>query len=278
MDKVKENKVDYNFDVSKIVSYLKEYKKDLPNLYTRKINIEKLVDLDVIDKIKLINLNKKTPYNREIDLKKIIENKLNLYKKDNKLKFNTLCQWIIKDWGRISSAKDKSNQDLIENFWINNENISFERIASSSKLYSFMDPKNYVIYDSRVAFSINWIIFIQNAGDFYFPIPSGRNSKMKAFDMNVLIRLKYINKYKTKKICDIHNNSDNNLKSIDDTIFIQKNKSYMELNDLIKKINSELWDDKRKKNLFFTEMLLFSIADSEVFNDIIEKIRLKNMT
>ena len=40
--------------------------------HTRKINIEKLVDLDVIDKIKLINLNKKTPYNREIDLKKII--------------------------------------------------------------------------------------------------------------------------------------------------------------------------------------------------------------
>lgn len=55
--------------------------------------------------------------------------------------------------------------------------------------------------------------------------------------------------------------------------------AYFELKTLIKTINKSLWkgDLEKGQNLYYTEMLLFSIADREVFMDITTryKIRLK---
>ena len=53
-------------------------------------------------------------------------------------------------------------------------------------------------------------------------------------------------------------------------IFINKKDAYTQLNDLIKQISKQLWkgDKHKEENLYYTEMLLFSIADREVFRDI----------
>ena len=108
---------------------------------------------------------------------------------NDKEKFNKLCLWIVKDWGGIKTGSVSAIKELVENF-LNSEKPQYKRIASTSKVGAFMYPEKFLIYDSRVAYSLNWIILSEGAGNYFFPIPSGRNSKMMAFDMDVLIRLK----------------------------------------------------------------------------------------
>lgn len=178
--------------------------------------------------------------------------------------------WIIKDWGGILTANDNDTVNLISNF-LKQDNPDFKRIASSSKVGAYLYPEQNIIYDSRVAYSLNWIILSKNAGKKYFPIPEGRNSKMSAFDLNVLIRLKKIANYQPNNISDLDNRLF--IKNLDKHLFIDKKIAYSELNKLVKEINKKLWqgDTEKENNLYFTDMLLFSIADREVFIDITKR-------
>jgi len=191
--------MDLAFDIDKIVKYLKKYKEDLPSLYKWNTNIDKLVELETLTNNQVNEINALSAYEKELQLKKIVGQKLNDTFISKEELFNKLCLWVVKDWGGITSASDIDTISLINNF-LNQDKPNFNRIASSSKIGAFMFPERNVIYDSRVAYSINWIILSQNAGQKFFPIPEGRNSKMSAFDMNVLIRLKNISYYKPADI------------------------------------------------------------------------------
>ncbi|TAE41523.1 MAG: hypothetical protein EAY66_01370, partial [Sphingobacteriales bacterium] len=175
--------------------------------------------------------------------------------------------WVIKDWGGILTANDNDTINLITNF-LNQDKPDFKRIASSSKVGAYLFPEKNIIYDSRVAYSLNWIILSENAGQKYFPIPEGRNSKMSAFDLNVLIRLKNISFYQPNSISVLDNKLF--IKNSDKQIFIDKKIAYSELNKLVIEVNQKLWQGnyEKQRNLYFTEMLLFSIADREIFTDI----------
>ena len=186
--------MEYNFEIEKIVNYLKQFKDNLPSLYTWKAKIDKLVELGVLEPNEIDKLNKLNSYDREIILKNRVNIKIHDSYKNDKENFDKLCLWIIKDWGGILTAKDKGTIELISTF-LNNKTHSYKRIASASKVGAYMYPEKYIIYDSRVAYSLNWIILSENAGNIFFPIPSGRNSKMVAFDMNVLIRMKNVLHY-----------------------------------------------------------------------------------
>ena len=255
------------FDIEKIVKYLDRYKSDLPKLYNWKVQIDKLVELKTLTIEQAEEINKLSPYKKELQLKKIVGQKLNDTLKSNKELFNKLALWVIKDWGGITSAKDKDTIKLVDDF-LQQDKPDFNRIASSSKVGAYLYPDKNVIYDSRVAYSLNWIILSENAGRKFFPIPEGRNSKMSAFDINVLIRLKNISVYNIKDL-----DQKQFINNADKQIFIDKKDAYFELNNLVKQINQLLWKGEKEKeqNLCFTEMLLFSIADREVFMDIITK-------
>lgn len=255
------------FDIDKIVKHLERYKYDLPNLYNWNAKIDRLVDLDTLSKEQVKEINSLSFYEKELQLKKIVGLKLNQSFESNRELFEKLCLWIVKDWGGITTASDNDTISLI-NAFLKQENPDFNRIASSSKVGAYMFPEKNVIYDSRVAYSLNWIILSQNAGQKYFPIPEGRNSKMSAFDLNVLIRLKHISNYTPREISDLDHKLF--IKQSDKKIFIDKKDAYLELNSLVKQINQSLWkgDKEKEKNLYFTEMLLFSIADREVFMEI----------
>ncbi len=142
---------------------------------------------------------------------------------------------------------------------IEKNNLDFDRIASTSKILSFYKPSENVIYDSRVAFSLNSLLFLENASDLYFPIPAGTNSKMNVFNIEVLIRLKHkIPEYKRKK------DSKKKVKLIsnaDKKLFISPNQAYLKMRDVIKEINSIVYqDDKNKVDYpYNTEMLLFGV-------------------
>jgi len=262
----------YTFDLDKIVEFLKQYKDDLHKLYTWNAKIDRLVDLKILNEIEFKELSQKVSFEREIILKHKINTKLNEFYKKDKKQFDDLCLWIIKDWGGILTAKDSNTIKLINEF-LKSEKHSYKRIASSSKVGAYMYPDKYIIYDSRVAYSLNWIILSKNAGDYFFPIPSGRNSKMMAFDMNVLIRLKNIDHYSPNDIVEMDKKQYVSQK--DKFQYIPESEAYSQLNTLIKEISLRLWDDeKAKKMLYYTEMLLFSIADREIYMDITKKLTL----
>lgn len=260
----------YRFDIDKIVHFLEKYKNDLPKLYNWNARIEKLVELETLTELQIEALNSLSPYQKEIQLKKIVGQKLNESLQSNSELFDKLCLWVIKDWGGITTAKDIDTIVLIKDF-LRKDKPNFKRIASSSKVGAYLYPNKNVIYDSRVAYSLNWIILSENASQKYFPIPEGRNSKMSAFDLNVLIRLKNISNY---HITDVkHLDHRLFIKKADDKIYIDKKEAYFQLNHLIKEINQRLWkgDKEKEENLYYTEMLLFSIADREIFMDITKK-------
>lgn len=215
------------------------------------------------------DLNKKTAYEKELILKRTINEKLVGYEKTNLDSFNSLALWIIKEWGGIKAAKDSSTLELVEDFF-SQKKPKFKRIASSSKVGAYMYPEKNIIYDSRVAYSLNWIILSEQAGSKFFPIPEGRNSKMLALDMNVLIRLKNIQTYKIKNKKDLLHRQYINKK--DTGIYVSKDEAYFELIKIIKKINQKLWKGEKAKMLYYTEMLLFSIAGKEIFDDITRSV------
>lgn len=259
-----------NFDVEKIVKHLDRYKSELPILYKWNAKIERLVELETLTEKQVIEINASTGYEKEIQLKKIIGKKLNETLNSNSDLFDKLCLWVIKDWGGITTARDSDTIRLLKDF-LKQEKPNFNRIASFSKVGAYLCPDKNIIYDSRVAYSLNWIILSENAGDQYFPIPEGRNAKMSAFDMNVLIRLKHISNYSPKDIS--HLDHRRFISNADKKIYINKKDAYFELSKLVKEIHQKLWQDDKEKegNLYYTEMLLFSIADRELYKDITER-------
>ncbi len=262
------------FDLEKIVNYLQKHKTNLSTLYKWEVKakiISKLKEI-IADELQIADsLNK---YEKELIIKKIVGKKLNESLESNSELFDKLCLWIIKDWGGITSTNDKETLNLIKKF-LNSDKPGFDRIASTSKVGSYLFPHKNIIYDSRVAYSLNWIILSQNAGQYFFPIPEGRNSKMSAFDLNVLIRLKNIANYHTENI--EHLDHKLYINNADKKLFINKKQAYYELNNLIKSISQKLWegDEEKQQNLYYTEMLLFSIADREIFLDITTQYGIK---
>lgn len=75
--------------------------------------------------------------------------------------------------GGILTANDDNTVKVIEAF-LKSKKPSYKRIASASEIDSFMCLDNNVIYDSRVAYSINWIHLFQTNNIHFFPIPNGR--------------------------------------------------------------------------------------------------------
>lgn len=91
------------------------------------------MNIGVITQAELYNLNGKTSYDREIVLKKKVNLKLHEYLESNKILFDKLCLWIIKDWGGILTAKDSDTLELINDF-LKSDKPNYKRIASASKV------------------------------------------------------------------------------------------------------------------------------------------------
>lgn len=261
----------YHFDVSKLVTSLKKYSNELEKLYNWKSNSDELINLGLITSEKLDELNSNNSvFSKEIYIKKVVKDALHLFYKEDKKQFKKLSMWVIVQWGGIRAANEAVTLPLIYEF-IENDKKPFDRIASYSKVASFMYPKECIIYDARVAYSLNWLLLSQKAGKVFFPIPKGRNSKMNAFDMDVLIRISNIEQYSIDSITDIDKKFISNR---DKSLYIPKEDAYYQMNKLVKAINDQLWNGN-KDELYYTEMLLFSIADTYITQDIINKVSIE---
>lgn len=265
------NNMDTREAVKDIVAYLSKYKNDLPKLYNWEFSIDKLDFISESDRDKLEAIPMGNNYEREVTLKSILPKYLDL----NNSAYKKAIDWIIQEWGGIKTG---SKISLEQYHTLENcrelASLPLDRIASFSKPAAFMSPEKCIIYDSRVAYSLNWILLSTGVKHKFFPIPEGRNSKMIAFDMNVLIHLAHKQNY-----ISANPTEENKLfiSQRDKKIYIDKSRAYYELNNLIKEVSQELWkgDSEKQKNLFYTEMLLFSIADTHIIQDIIKRTTLQ---
>lgn len=201
---------------------------------------------------------------KDIFLKFILNEMLN--QKDDK----EIHRWIVKDWGGIKTHKDfKTLQESMKNY-------SFDRISSWSKIVSFQNISDYVIYDSRVIYSLNWMIFRfnkkYNKTEKYFFQPSGRNKLLTLLPVDSIINFENI------KFLDVDGKGDR----IFGDIYFSKSECYLKMCELTKNLNKLIFKDieiqikdmniKVKEYPFFMEMLLFQIADDIIFDDIKQSI------
>ncbi len=204
--------------------------------------------------------NQKNAFEQNVKLKWILKEKYISTPNSTNIDF-----WIINSWGGIRGFKENSkNIDKIQIFkkQLDKKKLSldtFSTISSLSKLSSFMDPDNFVIYDSRVIYTLNWLILnCENQNGFnekYFPMPSGRNKIITDFDMNTIINISHLDIYKNKK-----------------DLYRSQQLAYFDFCDFVKYTTKVIYGENAKP--FQLEMLLFTIADNEIFKELKENLKI----
>ncbi len=205
-------------------------------------------------------LSEKSLFDKNVRLKWILKEKYEKTTNSDSLDF-----WIINKWGGIRGFKPNDrNKKKVKTF--RNQLLkrrlsldSFSTISSLSKISSFIDPNNFVIYDSRVIYTLNWLILTcENQKIFrelYFPMPSGRNKIISDFDMNTILNLYHISEY-----------------SQENSIFVNQQQAYFDYCDFVKKATIEVFGSNSKP--YELEMLLFTLADKEIFEELKEKVKI----
>lgn len=141
----------------------------------------------------------------------------------------------------IASVKQPSAEQSTDQ--VKEMRISGDYISSRSKVLSFLNPEEYVICDSRVIFSLNWLLFITRTKTrtkeqfVQFSKLEPRNKTCKAYSLSYLLE-----KYNLQPA--------------------EEKTQYKEFIEVIKALTDEL--KKKQGNaweIYCTEMLLFQIAD-----------------
>ena len=235
--------------------------------FSNQIDLKERFDLnfDINDKIfssketeKLSTDN--NPFEQNVRLKWILSEKYKTNTEQNFIDF-----WIVNNWGGIRGFKpNERNVEKVRRFkkQLEKRKLSldcFSTISSLSKISSFIDPKNFVIYDSRVIYTLNWLILTcENQNGFkkkYFPMPSGRNKIIANFDMNTIVNISHISEY-------VENTE----------LYVSQQNAYFQFCDFIK-TNTELIYGENSKP-YELEMLLFTLADKEIFEELKERIKI----
>lgn len=195
----------------------------------------------------------------------VLKFKLTEYFQQNHSDIDELHFWIINQWGGIKNFKNTDqNRNKIKAFKdeVRNGRLkrsTFSTISSLSKLSSFWDCKNYVIYDSRVIYSLNWLILKLAKKKRYFTTPAGRSAIIANYNIDTVIRLfhKDINQ--------------------DEDLYYSYKEAYHRYCYLMRDWSLKIWNDnypERQQHPFYLEMLLFLIADKEVFEDMKKSVNI----
>jgi len=239
--------------IQKLISYKKQI--ELRDRFNKPFHFDTNI-LTVKDKK---TLNETTNgFDRTLLLKELIKERGKGIYNNTELNF-----WIINRWGGIKAYKQTTkNIQKISTFekQLSKRKLTkdtFGTISSLSKIPSFIDPDNYVIYDSRVIFALNWLILTTDSSDLkFFPMPTGRNKVLVDFDMNTIIHLTHLKEYQNKE-----------------PLFKDYQVAYFDFCDLMKNLSVEAFGLNAKPYLL--ELLLFTISDTEIFAELKEMMTVK---
>ena len=80
-----------SFDTDKFANYLNRFKSQLPFLYNWNAKIDRLAELETLSENQVKEINALSPYEKELQLKKIVGQKLN-----DTLKSNPVLEPVFK--------------------------------------------------------------------------------------------------------------------------------------------------------------------------------------
>lgn len=128
-------------------------------------------------------------FDQQLALKRIVSERLS-----GEFSHSDTNGWIVNTWGRISNFDAKRNiiingteknrvewyKDALESGHLDNNLI--RSISSLSKISSFIKPREYFVYDSRVAVALNWLIYrcydeLSDDCRKFFWMPQSRNKR-----------------------------------------------------------------------------------------------------
>lgn len=251
--------VNNNYIVKNVIDKLKEYSKQIDLKERFDFNFD--IDDNIFSSNETERLSTdKNSFDQNVRLKWILSKKYKTNKEQKYLDF-----WIVNNWGGIRGFKaNERNIEKIQRFkkQIGKRKLSldcFSTISSLSKISSFIDPENFVIYDSRVIYTLNWLILTcENHNGFiekYFPMPNGRNKIIKDFDMNTIVNISHFSEYIKKR-----------------ELYVTQQNAYFEFCDFIKTNTKLIYGEESKP--YELEMLLFTLADKEIFNELKNRIKI----
>lgn len=211
------------------------------------INIESLessYNWPVPIEYKDINLRN---YDNNLKFKSEIKCKLEKFlSENNNFELFKLASLIVKDWGGIRGNKESTLKKYLDRILKNNEYFPFQGVASYSKIYAFLNPDIYAIYDARVASCLNAIQVNAGISDgVYFNTPSGRNN----ITGNVKTKKGFTFDSRYKK---------ESLKKVG-WVTLKHDETYDIYLDTLRKCAKEL----NNVSIAKIEMLLFSLAEQE---------------
>lgn len=242
-----------------IAQYLVPFKDDLQKHYSWPFDVN-------IPKSKFgFNFTGKNMFANTLQLKSQLQNAAIRARDNEELKL--LADYFIKEWGGHKNNFDILNliethkkisfsRDVPSNF-----DFEFKNISEWSKWLCIVCPAWAVIYDARVIYSINAINYLTGSKYKIFPMPEIRNQKINFLDISTLIlndRLSSTDSADPRFATDYH--------------FVDKKIAYVQYADLIKKVGSQLYG-KRSAGHIDAEMLLFSLADRQIFEDVFLKVK-----
>lgn len=210
-------------------------------------------------------------YQKTIRLKEEVATQMNNADSDKEIQ--RLVTYFIKEWGGIRMYKRAS--DDIKNYknlagtgMLPDQKFPFNGVASWSKYLSLICPDWACIYDSRVAYSINVINYLSGNYKYFFPLPSGESSKLNLIGIETL----FIDKLIPEGLLDqVDSKATRYAANVRDKFHITKNEVYRVYIGLLKATASHF--DFNNEEYHKIEMLLFSLAPTEVLSDLIKKLK-----
>lgn len=161
---------------------------------------------------------------------------------------NDIYRWIIHSWGGIRRFQSFERIPLFMKELTEGNLTDTRSLSSLSKVASFVDTGKYFIYDSRVSFVLNWLLYESGERDSFFQVLLGRSEKTRV-NMNMLCNM-------------IEENGGE---------FMSGSESYIEYCNLIKCLYKSIWGEGGTTP-FELEMLLFQSRDI-----VIEEMERKNI-
>jgi hypothetical protein len=237
---------------NEVAEYLSKYKNRIDQLYTFPFNE------DIPRNEFGFRFFGKTAFKKTLELKEQVSLAARNAGSDEEKE--RLATYFIKEWGKI--AKVSGVREIVTRFNSVafceapcNADFAFKKISSWSKWISIICPKWACIYDARVAYSLNAINYISGAKHNIFPMPDGRNTRINILDVTTLLLNKRLSPTDTSEP-----------KSIKKSHFVGESVAYEKYIELIHNVSPLLWNSSVPCQ--FTEMLLFSLADTHIYKEL----------
>jgi hypothetical protein len=186
-----------------------------------------------------------------------------------------LVGWILR-WGGVSANAIDEVVRLGNAAITNAEDATVTRIASWSKFVAFRDPQNHAILDSRVVYSLNWLLLKANSGDFLPTDIPGRNTLLDFLYYWPLVLARCNNNLETQIVGETERlgreGGDSTLIGDLGREVAPKPGAYAWYLNLLQRIANELFGEDDQWRLLKTEMLLFAGATTFIAKEVAEEL------